>query len=78
MYELRLADVQPGSQRARDIAKEYTALARGACWSAVRDIRVWKEEGKLEVWRREDEQEEEEDQDQRVETVASGGGGGRG
>lgn len=53
MYELKLDNVEPGSKAAQDIEVNYTALARGACESAVRDIRKWKAEGKLAKWAKE-------------------------
>jgi hypothetical protein len=33
---------------------QYTALARGACRNAVKDIRSWKVQGKLATWAAED------------------------
>ncbi|KAF5963729.1 hypothetical protein FCOIX_13731 [Fusarium coicis] len=56
MYELKLDNVKPGTQAAKDIEVNYTALARGACENAVRDIRKWKTEGKLAAWQIEAEQ----------------------
>ncbi|CVK98969.1 uncharacterized protein FMAN_08340 [Fusarium mangiferae] len=56
MYELKLDNVEPGTQAARDIEVNYTALARGACENAVKDIRKWKTEGKLATWQEEDEE----------------------
>lgn len=55
MYELKLPEVVPGTDAARKIREDYSALAKGACKNAVRDIRRWKEEGLLEKWRLEDE-----------------------
>lgn len=55
MYELKLANIVPGSKDARDIEANYTELARGACHDAVAKIRVWKQEGKLQKWKEEDE-----------------------
>lgn len=54
-YELKLSDVQANTNAARDIEVNYTALARGACRSAVEKIRGWKTQGKLEAWQKEDE-----------------------
>ena len=54
MYELKLADIEPGSPQAREIETNYTALARGACRDSVEKIRRWKEDGKLEQWKEED------------------------
>lgn len=55
MYELKLSNIQPGSPEAKDIETNYTALARRACYEAVESIRRWKEDGKLQQWRAEDE-----------------------
>ena len=54
MYELKLADIEPGSPQAKSIETNYTALARGACRDSVEKIRRWKEDGKLEHWKEED------------------------
>lgn len=54
MYELKLADILSGSPQGKEIEVNYTALARGACRDAVEKIRSWKEEGKLQKWREED------------------------
>lgn len=54
-YELKLSNVQPNTQAALDIEVNYTALARGACRTAVEKIRGWKTQGKLEAWKKEDE-----------------------
>ena len=54
MYELRLADIEPGSPQAKEIETNYTALARGACRDSVEKTRRWKEDGKLEQWKEED------------------------
>lgn len=54
-YELKLHHVMAGTQEARDIEANYTALARGACRGAVDTIRQWKVMGKLAQWAREDE-----------------------
>ncbi|OBT39504.1 hypothetical protein VE00_10398 [Pseudogymnoascus sp. WSF 3629] len=54
MYELKLAHVQPETEEAKDIETNYTALARGACRSAVEKIRLWKVQGKLAAWAEED------------------------
>ena len=54
MYELKLADVEPGSPEAKEIEVNYTALARGACRHSVEKIRDWKEAGKLQKWKEED------------------------
>lgn len=56
MYELKLDNVEPGTQAAKDVEVNYTALARGACENAVKDIRKWKTEGKLAAWQKEDEE----------------------
>ncbi|KAF4335430.1 hypothetical protein FBEOM_10718 [Fusarium beomiforme] len=56
LYELKLNNVEPGTQAAKDIEVDYTALARGACENAVKDIRKWKTEGKLAAWQKEDEE----------------------
>lgn len=53
-YELKLSDVQPNTEAAREIEVNYTALARGACRTAVEKIKGWKAEGKLEAWKNED------------------------
>ena len=39
MYELKLADIEPGSPQAKEIETNYTALARGACRDSVEKIR---------------------------------------
>ena len=57
MYELKLDNIEPGTKAAKDIEVNYTALARGACESAVRDIRKWKAEGKLAKWEKEAQEE---------------------
>ena len=44
MYELKLADIEPGSPQAKEIETNYTALARGTCRDSVEKIRRWKEE----------------------------------
>ena len=54
MYELKLANVEPGSAKAQEIEVNYTALARGACRDSVEKIRGWKEAGKLPIWKEED------------------------
>ena len=54
MYELRLANIVPGSPEAKEIEINYRALARGACRSAVEKIRIWQKEGKLAKWREDD------------------------
>lgn len=54
-YELKLSNVQGNTKAAREIEVDYTALARGACRSAVEKIKGWKTEGKLEAWKKEDE-----------------------
>lgn len=54
MYELKLNNIQPGTKEAKDIETNYTALARGACRSAVENIRLWKVQGKLAKWAEED------------------------
>ncbi|MCJ1269298.1 hypothetical protein MMC22_009189 [Lobaria immixta] len=54
-YELKLSHVQANTNAAKDIEVNYTALARGACRSAVEKIRGWKTQGKLEAWQKEDE-----------------------
>jgi Domain of unknown function (DUF1857) len=54
MYELKLDNIQPGTKEAKDIETNYTALARGACRSAVDSIRLWKKQGKLALWADED------------------------
>ncbi|MCJ1464630.1 hypothetical protein MMC07_003243 [Pseudocyphellaria aurata] len=38
-YELKLSNVQGNTKAARDIEVDYTALARGACRSAVKKIK---------------------------------------
>lgn len=53
MYELWLSDVEPGTQAAKDIEVNYTALARRACKDAVESIRKWKVTGKLAEWAKE-------------------------
>ncbi|CAD6564775.1 MAG: hypothetical protein ASARMPREDX12_004429 [Alectoria sarmentosa] len=55
MYELKLADIEPESPRAKEIEANYTALARGACRDAVEKIRSWKVATKLQKWKEEDE-----------------------
>ena len=55
MYELKLPNIMAGSKEAKDIEANYTALARGACRDAVANIRNWRQEGKLQKWREEDE-----------------------
>ena len=46
IYELELADIEPGSPQAKEIETNYTALARGACRDTVEKIRRWKEDGR--------------------------------
>ncbi|RHZ58273.1 hypothetical protein CDV55_104700 [Aspergillus turcosus] len=47
-YELHVPDVVPGSERAKEIQEEYSALARGAARTVVATIREWKSNGTLE------------------------------
>lgn len=54
-YELKVPGVQPGSERAKEIQKEYTELARKAARDGVNSVRGWKREGKLKIWKAEDE-----------------------
>ena len=46
VYELKMADIGPGSPQAKEIETNYTALARGTCRDTVEKIRRWKEDGK--------------------------------
>ncbi|KAL4913037.1 hypothetical protein BDW62DRAFT_205922 [Aspergillus aurantiobrunneus] len=48
VYELHVPDVVPGSDRAREIEREYTQLARGAVNTALGLVRKWKVDGSLE------------------------------
>ncbi|KAL4886426.1 hypothetical protein BJY04DRAFT_213194 [Aspergillus karnatakaensis] len=48
VYELSVPDVEPGSERAKEIERDYTKLAQGAARTVVATIRKWKVEGGLE------------------------------
>jgi hypothetical protein len=48
VYELHVHGVVPGSERAKEIQEEYSALARGAARTVVARIREWKSNGTLE------------------------------
>ncbi|KAL2869628.1 SRPBCC family protein [Aspergillus lucknowensis] len=48
VYELHVPDVEPGSERAKEIEREYSQLAQGAARTVVETIRRWKVEGGLE------------------------------
>ncbi|KAK8003902.1 Pumilio-like 3 [Apiospora arundinis] len=55
MYELKMDGMEPGSPAAMKIETDYRQLAKGACASAVSSIRLWKEQGLLAKWAKEDE-----------------------
>lgn len=48
IYELHVPDVEPGSERAKEIERDYSKLAQGAARTVVETIRRWKAEGVLE------------------------------
>ena len=54
-YELKVPGVEPGSERAEEVRKEYTELARKAARDGVNSVRGWKREDKLKIWKAEDE-----------------------
>jgi hypothetical protein len=49
IYELHVPDVVPGSNRAQEIERDYSQLAKGAANTVVEKIRKWKVEGDLEA-----------------------------
>lgn len=51
IYELKMAEVTPGSEEASKITRDYTSLAHKACYDGVKTIRKWKTEGRLEKMR---------------------------
>lgn len=69
-YELKLSNVQANTQAARDIEVDYTALARGACRSAVEKIKGWKTQGKLEAWKQDEAEAEAEAEAEEVEDAS--------
>ncbi|KAL3459744.1 hypothetical protein BJX64DRAFT_290913 [Aspergillus heterothallicus] len=48
IYELHVPDVAPGSDKAKEIERDYAKLAQGAARTVVATIRKWKLEGGLE------------------------------
>ncbi|KIA75388.1 hypothetical protein HK57_00107 [Aspergillus ustus] len=48
IYELHVPDVASGSEKAKQIERDYTQLAQGAARTVVATIRKWKLEGGLE------------------------------
>jgi hypothetical protein len=50
LYELKVDNVEPGSEAAEEMRDKYTQLARGASSDAVKTFRRWKTEGKLDEW----------------------------
>ncbi|KAL3484366.1 hypothetical protein BJX62DRAFT_230309 [Aspergillus germanicus] len=48
IYELHVLDVEPGSDKAKQIERDYAQLAQGAARTVVATIRKWKIEGGLE------------------------------
>ncbi|KAL6235272.1 hypothetical protein BDW75DRAFT_230454 [Aspergillus navahoensis] len=49
IYELHVPDVEPGSDRAKEIERDYSNLAQSAARTVVETIRRWKVEGGLEA-----------------------------
>lgn len=47
IYELHMPEVEPGSSRAAEVERDYTALAKSAANKVVQTIRGWKSDGKL-------------------------------
>ncbi|KAJ5249271.1 hypothetical protein N7468_000722 [Penicillium chermesinum] len=47
IYELHVPDVEPGSEKAKQIERDYAQLAQGAARTVVATIRKWKVEGGL-------------------------------
>ncbi|KAL4783352.1 hypothetical protein BJX76DRAFT_358095 [Aspergillus varians] len=47
IYELHVPDVVPGSDRAKEIERDYAQLAKGAAHTVVDTVRRWKLEGAL-------------------------------
>ncbi|KAF2219175.1 hypothetical protein BDZ85DRAFT_46719 [Elsinoe ampelina] len=50
MYQLRLENVQAGSDQAKTVEKDYPELAREVATSTIDHIREAKKSGKLSVW----------------------------
>lgn len=50
MYELPITDVDPKSEKAEEMRREYTELARKATQDAVKTFRRWKQEGSIEKY----------------------------
>jgi hypothetical protein len=50
LYQLKVDNVEPGSEAAEEMGDKYTELARGACSDAVKTFRRWKTEGRVEEW----------------------------
>ncbi|EHK22125.1 uncharacterized protein TRIVIDRAFT_216138 [Trichoderma virens Gv29-8] len=50
IYELKLAGVQPGSDKAKEIERDYPELARKACVDTIEQIRESKVDGRMAVW----------------------------
>ncbi len=42
IYELHMAEVEAGSERAAEVEKNYSNLAKGAANTVVNTIRGWK------------------------------------
>lgn len=42
IYELHMAEVEPGSERAGEVEKNYSLLAKAAANTVVQRIREWK------------------------------------
>jgi hypothetical protein len=47
IYELHVPDVEPGSEHASEIEKNYSLLAQGAARTVVERIREWKIKGTI-------------------------------
>jgi hypothetical protein len=47
IYELHLPSIEPGSERASEIEKNYALLAKGAAKTIVAKVREWKMNGTI-------------------------------
>lgn len=47
VYELRVPEVEAGSQKAKEIEENYTLLAKGAAKGVIEKIRGWKINGTI-------------------------------
>ena len=46
-YGLKLDTIEDGSEEAKQMKAQYTAMARNTCLSVRDKVRTWKEEGTL-------------------------------